>query len=134
MIGDTDFFIDLMHAGRPRHADALARVEDLEARGVRMAMTAVTRFELAAGVEQYARPREEQERIQALLRTYPTYPVDGASADRAGRILGALRARGVSIGAADALIAGVVLERDESLLTRNRKDFSRVEGLRLETY
>jgi predicted nucleic acid-binding protein len=34
---------------------------------------------------------------------------------------------------ADSLIAGIVLVHDRMLLTRNRKRFDRVEGLKLAT-
>ena len=134
MIGDTDFFIDLAHPGRPHHARAAAKARDLEGRGIHIAMTAITRFELATGVEQFVRPEEERERVQSLLRSYPTHSLDGPAADRAGAIHGSLRKRGDVLGTADALIAAIALESREPLLTRNRKDFVLVPGLVLEAY
>ena len=97
-------------------------------------MTAVTRTELQVGIELFARPEQERAAVQALLAAYPTYPLDGASADVAGRIYGGLRARGTPIGIMDAMIAAIALERREELLTRNRREFSRVEGLILVPY
>jgi tRNA(fMet)-specific endonuclease VapC len=38
---------------------------------------------------------------------------------------------GISIGMADSLIAGIALVSNLPLLTRNRKHFENVEGLRL---
>lgn len=134
MIGDTDFFIDLIHPGRPDHARAVEKAEDLESRGIRIAMTAVTRFELASGIEQFVRPEEERERVQGLLRAYPTYALDGSAADLAGAIHGSLRRRGRTLGTADALIAAIALSNREAFLTRNRKDFVQVPGLTVETY
>jgi tRNA(fMet)-specific endonuclease VapC len=43
----------------------------------------------------------------------------------------ALELRGEPIGMADSLIAGIVLQHGGTLLTRNRRHFERVEGLRL---
>jgi predicted nucleic acid-binding protein len=43
----------------------------------------------------------------------------------------ALESKGQTIGMADSLIAGICLERDGILLTRNVKHFSRVDGLTL---
>ena len=134
MIGDTDFFIDLMHAGRAHHGDAVRKATELEGQGVRIAMTAITRFELATGIEQFFRPVEEREKVGRLVRAYPTYVLDGPAADHAGAVYGSLRARGTAIGAADALIAAIALENREPLLTRNHKDFSRVESLSIVTY
>ncbi len=134
MIGDTDFFIDLMHEGLDRHEAAVAKGRDLEARGVRIAMTAVTRFELAAGVARLLRPEAEERRTIELLRQVRTYALDGDSADRGGALFASLSVRGRPIGMADAMIAGIALTRGESVLTRNIREFRRVEGLPLATY
>ena len=134
MIGDTDFFIDLMHEGLDRHEAAVAKGLDLEARGVRIAMTAVTRFELAAGVARLIRPGAEERRTIELLRQVPTYALDGDSADRGGALFASLSVRGRRIGMADAMIAGIALTRGEGVLTRNIREFRRVEGLPLATY
>ncbi len=134
MIGDTDFFVDLMRQRSPQHARAVAKVRELEGRGVRIAMTAVTRFELASGVEGSVAPATERAKVLRAIRSFPTYPMDGPSGDRAGAIHGALRARGRGIGSADAMIAGTALEHREQLLTRDLADFGRVEGLALDTY
>lgn len=134
MIGDTDFFIDLMHPQRPRHPAALRKTRELEARGIRIVMTAITRFELAVGVGLYAEGAAERERVLTLLREHATYALDGPAADRAGALQGELRERGLTLGVADALIAGIALEHEEELLTRNEKDFSRVDRLRTVSY
>ncbi len=134
MIGDTDFFIDLMRRRSAHHAKAVAKVRELEARGLRIAMTAMTRFELASGIMGSLEPAREREKVLRAVESFPAYPLDGPSADRAGALYGTLRGRGAGIGPADALIAGIALENGEPLLTRNLADFRRVEGLVLETY
>ncbi len=73
MIGDSDFFTDLMHPRSAKHEAAVAKARDMDKSGVRIAMTAVTRFELAAGVERFVKPEEERERIKALLAAHATY-------------------------------------------------------------
>lgn len=40
---------------------------------------------------------------------------------------------GEPIGMGDSLIAGIVLAHGETLMTRNRRHFGRVEGLRIAT-
>lgn len=40
-------------------------------------------------------------------------------------------ARGDAIGMGDSLIAGIVLQNGGTLMTRNRRHFERVEGLRI---
>ena len=134
MIGDTDLFIDLMHRRRPGHAPAVARIRELEGRGMRIGMAAITRLELASGAEQYVRPAEERERVLRVIRAFPAFPIDGPVADRAGSLLGSLRSRGVVLDIPDVLIAAVALAQHEPVLTRNRKDFERIPGVVVETY
>ncbi len=134
MIGDTDFFIELMRRRSPHHADAVAKVRALEERGTRIVMTAVTRFELSTGVAGSTAPEQERRKVLRAIESYPTLPLDGPSADRAGKIHGELRARGDGVPADDAMIAGIALQFEEPLLTRDRAHFRRVEGLVLEPY
>lgn len=60
-----------------------------------------------------------------------TFPLDPASALRAGKVAADLRQLGQGIGLADCLQAGICLSFDLPFATRNRKHFERVEGLRL---
>jgi tRNA(fMet)-specific endonuclease VapC len=48
--------------------------------------------------------------------------------------MGALEARGLPIGPLDVLIAGTALAHGATLVTRNLREFSRVEGLKLENW
>jgi predicted nucleic acid-binding protein len=134
MIGDTDFFVDLMRRGRPYYERAVAKATELEERQVRLALTTPTRFELFVGVHRSIDSEAERARVGRLLRAYPTYSLDGRAADRAGAIAGTLRAQGRPLGAVDTLIAGIALENREELLTRNARDFARVEGLTTHAY
>jgi tRNA(fMet)-specific endonuclease VapC len=61
----------------------------------------------------------------------PVLPLDREAAARAADIRQRLARGGVSIGMADSLIAGIALVNNLPLLTRNRKRFENVEGLRL---
>ncbi len=134
MIGDTDLFIDLMRRRSAHHAPAVEKVRALEGSGIRVAMTAITRFELSAGIEGSTAPERERRKVLRAVEAFPALSLDGRSADRAGTLHGALRARGVGIQAAEAMIAGIALENREPLLTRNLADFRRVDGLTVETY
>jgi tRNA(fMet)-specific endonuclease VapC len=124
IIADTDVLIDLL-AGREPGAERVAIELTTESFGT----TAVTRFELLAG----ARDRTAQDLVLRLLDAIPTLPLDRPAADRAGEIQRALGRKGSGIRRADSLIAGIVHVHDGILLTRNRKHFERVEGLKLAT-
>lgn len=89
-------------------------------------LTAITAFELRVGTDFL----ERRDEISRLFRPR-TLPLDLASALAAGAIHADLASRGLAIGMADALQAGICLRRDLPFATRNRHHFERVPGLRL---
>jgi tRNA(fMet)-specific endonuclease VapC len=124
IVADSDVLIDFL-AGREPAASRVA--VELESRT--FGTTVVTRFEMLAG----ARDATAEGILRRLLDPLTTLPLDRAAADRAASVRRALEQRGSGIGMADSLIAGIVLVHDGMLLTRNRKHFDRVEGLKLAT-
>jgi tRNA(fMet)-specific endonuclease VapC len=122
-IADTDVLIDYLAGGPEATA---ARVAAELARGT-LWTTVLTRFELLAG----ARTSKQQEILRLLLEAVPALSLDSAAADRAAQVRRELQARGEPIGMGDCLIAGIVLEHGGTLMTRNRRHFERVEGLRI---
>ncbi len=63
-----------------------------------------------------------------------TYDVTREIAARAGRIDGELVSRGEAIDPADVIIGATALLRNEPVVTRNARHFSRLKGLRLVSY
>lgn len=121
-IADTDVLIDFLQGKKE-----LAGVVAAELQRGTLQTTVVTRFELLAG----ARTPRQLEILQRLLGAVPALSLDPAAADRAARVRRTLASRGEPIGMGDSLIAGIVLEHGGTLLTRNRRHFERVEGLRV---
>jgi predicted nucleic acid-binding protein len=121
-IADTDVLIDFL-AGNGEPASIVAA----ELRRGTLRTTVVTRFELLAGA---TTPRQ-LETLQQLLAAVPALSLDPAAADEAARVRRTLESRGEAIGMGDSLIAGIVLLHGGTLLTRNRRHFGRVEGLRV---
>ncbi len=60
-------------------------------------------------------------------------PLDESSAERSAYILNSLKKLRKEIGLKDSLIAGIVLEHNANILTRNVKHFEFVSDLRIET-
>jgi len=121
-IADTDVLIDYLSAVNPS-ADRIAA----ELAYGSLATTAITRFDVLCG----ARNPRQKELIRELLALIPTLLLDEAAADRAAEIKRSLERSGTAIGMADTLIAGIVLVHSRVLLTRNRRHFERVAGLRI---
>jgi predicted nucleic acid-binding protein len=122
IVADTDVLIDFLAGQEP----TAARVA-LEIGQGALRTTAITRFELLSG----AKGERQRRNIYKLLDALGTLPLDAAAADKAATVRLDLEKKGASIGMADSLIAGIVLEVGGILLTRNRAHFERVEGLSL---
>lgn len=122
IVVDTDVLIDALQ-GRP---SASAFVKDL-LRSRRIATTAISRVELGAA----ASGSSERKQVEDLLAAIPVLPLDGEAASLAAEQGASLRRAGTSIPMADLAIGGICLSLDVPLLTRNRRHFERIEGLRL---
>lgn len=121
VVVDTDLVIDFLRG----KGAGTTLVRELIA-GHRFRVTAVTAFELRVGADF----TERRSDIMRLVGSR-TFPLDPASALRAGEVATVLRQAGQGIGLADCLQAGICLNFDLPLATRNRKHFERVEGLNL---
>jgi tRNA(fMet)-specific endonuclease VapC len=120
-IADTDVLIDFLRG--TGQADRIA----LEIGTGRLCTTAITAFELWAG----SKTPQEVATVESLLQALTILPLDVLRARRAGELRRDLEKEGRSIGMANSLIAGITVERDAILITRNRKHYERVPGLRL---
>lgn len=72
--------------------------------------------------------------VEEFILPLTLLPFTQSSAVFASRIRQNLAAAGQTIGALDTLIAGHAFEHDLTLVTGNTREFSRVQGLRLETW
>ncbi|HEY1219874.1 MAG: type II toxin-antitoxin system VapC family toxin [Bryobacteraceae bacterium] len=120
-IADTDVLIDYL-AGKGE----AGAVERLLRHGA-LRTTVISRFELLSG----AKNAKQLARLVQLLGAVPSLGMDDAAADAASEIRRSLERSGNPIGMADSLIAGIVTSNAGELLTRNRRHFERVPGIRL---
>ncbi len=122
IVADTDVLIDYL---RGRGAGA-KRVElELETRS--FGTTAITAFELRSG----ARTANQKRAIDTLLDAMTIFSFGPEEAQIAADIRLQLEDQGQAIGMADYMIAAVCVANGGVLLTRNRKHFERVAGLKL---
>lgn len=120
IVADSDVLIDFL-GGREPAAGRVTR----EIESGNLWTTVITRFELLSG----ARGSREVRIVSELLDSIKIAPLDVSAADRAALVRRILERKGVGIGMADSLIAGIALHIGAVLLTRNRRHFERVEGL-----
>jgi len=123
IVADTDVLIDFLSG----HEPVASRVASAIAAEAGLVTTAVSRFELLAG----ARSGKQERAVRQLLEALSILDLDSRGADCAAQVRRDLDRAGAPIGMADSLIAGIVLRYGGRLLSRNRRHFERVEGLRL---
>ncbi|MGH9528320.1 MAG: type II toxin-antitoxin system VapC family toxin [Terriglobales bacterium] len=122
ILADTDVLIDFLAGVQPSSDQVMQYVQS-----DRLQTSAVTCFELLTGAQEGKRG----DSIRRLVSAVPVLSLDRESAARAAIVRQRAARNGYSIGMADSLIAGIALANDLPLLTRNRKHFEMIEGLRL---
>jgi predicted nucleic acid-binding protein len=124
---DTAFFIDLRSRRNP---GASAVWEDIVSGRLSAAVSPIVIFELWVGSRL---SREEEAFYRACFRFLEEAPLLGSAAMQAGEWLRLVGERSEPLFR-DALIAATALERTETVLTRNVRDFSLFSGVEVETY
>jgi len=130
MLLDTSFVIDLLRGLEA----AVKKIKQLESESIATNISAPTIFEVFVGISLTKKTSSEKKRIMDVLESWGTLPLDSECAALGGRIHGELIKEGQMIDPEDSMIAGIVIVNNETLLTRNDKHFSRVPGLKIETY
>ena len=128
MIADTTFLIDLARGD----AGAAQKMSELKLRREPLAITALTVFELFQG--SHGLSLAELKIFSTLVHNAMVIEIEHEIAKSGGAIRSYLRKKGKVIEAIDSMIAATALIGNDIILTRNVKDFSEVEGLKIETY
>ena len=122
IVADSDVLIDFL-----RDRGEGARRVAIELQTGSFATTAITAFELRSGAHT---PRQKKA-VETLLEAMTVLPFGPEEACIAAEVRQQVESEGQPIGMADYLIAGVCIATDGVLLTRNRKHFERIAGLKL---
>lgn len=112
------------------HDGVLSRIKARSPQHV--AISSIVIHELYYGAFKSARRLENLMRVNALR--FPVLEFDRDDARCAGDIRARLSASGSPIGPYDVLIAGQALSRSLILVTRNGREFARVDGLKIEDW
>lgn len=132
---DTDT-LSLLFAAHPRVAERYRREDDS------VATTLIPRIEILEGRfasvkkagsgEELLRACERLRQSESNLSTLSILPIDSAAAAEFDKLRRNKKLQ--AIGRADLLIASIALTQAATLVTRNRKHFQRVPGLKLEDW
>lgn len=91
-------------------------------------------FELEVGLAKSSEPDKRRGQLNVLLDAVQFRAFGANEAHASARIRAALEAVGHPIGPMDNLVAGSALAHGDILVTRNLKEFGRIEGLLLENW
>ena len=122
---DTDILIDLLR-GESKTVEEIKQLEDK----FELVTTAINLFELYYGAYKTGRERNI-EAVKEVARRVEVLNLTEKSAEISGKILAELEKRGEAIDFRDVMIAGIVIENNITLYTRNVKHFKRIERINL---
>ncbi len=108
------------------------RLQELGPTTVRVC--SIVEAELRFGVEKSARRASNFLKLDRFLSAFNSLPFDSQAAHAYARIRHELSRAGTPIGPNDLMIAAIAITNQAILVTHNVREFSRVEGLRIEDW
>ena len=127
---DTTFILDLLKK-RPNSVVALKSLS-----GKELASTEINYFEVLFGIfKKHELSQHELDLAQEFFSSIKLLTLSKLGAYKSAEIGGLLSKNGLIIGSQDVLIAGICIANNcETILTKDVKHFSRIKGLKVETY
>lgn len=126
---DTDICIHLLNAREPALLDRFRWHSPAD-----LALCSVVRAELLWGARNSARVDDNLKRVRLFAEPLRSLPFDDDCAEQYAVIRADLAVRGTPIGPNDTLIAAIAVAHHATLVTRNQREFQRVENLKLEIW
>ena len=99
-----------------------------------VAVPCVVLHELEVGLLKSDNPDKRRQQLYTLLNVVTLLPLGRGEARSAAQVRVQLERMGQPIGPLDALIAGTALHHGATLVTRNVREFARVDGLKVENW
>ena len=126
---DTNICVAYLRARSPKVVARFAtcKPEDI-------ALSDIVKAELYHGANKSARPEINIPKIVAFFSPFVSLPFDSTAAAIFGRIRRELESVGKPIGPYDLLIASTTIVNNLILVTHNTREFSRINGLKLEDW
>jgi tRNA(fMet)-specific endonuclease VapC len=100
-------------------------------------LSVITASELLHGVHRAAQPRQRAKRsafVEGILERFPLLPIDLATARAHAQMWAELATAGTLIGPHDLWLAATCLAHGLTLVTANIREFTRVQGLQVESW
>lgn len=121
---DTDFLVSYLRSD----AAAKDKLEELDLRQEPLHTTTINAFELYKGAYRSNRSSDEVAKVDRLLDAFFILTLDRDSA----RLAGTINNKSNPVGESDLLIASITISNKQVLITRNKKHFGKISGLKIE--
>ncbi len=125
---DTDTCIAIIK----KHSVALKKLRGKSIGQV--GISSITLGELAFGAAKSSRPKDAREALAEFLLALEVAAFDERAATKYGDTRALLERRGRPIGPLDTLIGSHAHALDVIIVTHNRREFSQIDGLRVEDW
>lgn len=99
-----------------------------------LSVSAISVAELEYGVRKSSQPEKNQLALKNFLKPLSVLSFDFNATIEYGMIRSNLEKKGIPIGPLDLLIAAHAKSLNYTLVTNNEKEFSRIEGLKIENW
>jgi tRNA(fMet)-specific endonuclease VapC len=99
-----------------------------------IALASINVYELEVGTAKSNRPEKRKKQLETLISRITVFPFALKEAKVAAKIRTELESRGTPIGPLDNLIAGTAICHNAVLVSRNTKEFNRIESLCVENW
>jgi len=117
-----------------KNPEAAKKAEEYDSIGAEVSTTAMNALEIYLGAFRSLKARENVEAADDLLSSIKVLNLTLEGSRKTGEILSELLRAGAPIGLRDAIIAGIALTNNYTLVTRNIEHFRRITGLSLERW
>jgi len=126
---DSTFIIDYLR-GEPQALEKAAEYGEEE-----LVTTTVNCFEALSGIIGSNAGQRGQDSFAGLIASIRVLDLDYRAAHEGAGIFSGLAGIGKRIEASDCMVAGAMISNGcRKILTRNKKHFSRISGIEVETY
>lgn len=126
---DTNTCIRHLNRRSPTITQRLADTPEAE-----IVLCAVVKAELYFGAMKSNIPEQTMLKQRLFSERFASLSFDDEAANVYARIRADLEQAGTPIGANDLMIASIALAHDLTLVTNNLKEFSRINGLKVESW
>jgi tRNA(fMet)-specific endonuclease VapC len=128
---DTSFLADLFR----KNPVAEKKLRELVESQKEISITVITLAELYYGAYKSNKPEEEKAKVEQIKHGFSIMKLNKKGAQKFGELLNRLEKTGKKISDRDTLIAAIAISKGENtLITRNKKDFEKISELSVITY